>query len=258
MASAIATNPLTFNSFLTTVGVMAVAQTTTVNGVVQCVDASLQATIPQMLNYAELRISRDADLLSMQVPNSYSLPSGTNILQIPVSDYVTVQTLFDSTNSNPLLPVSKEFLQNVYGSNANAGPPQYFAMAGGDLTTAGQTYTNIMIGPWSDQSYPITTYGTIRMPSLYNYANQSQANTATTFISTWMPDLLLQAACIFISQEQRNFGIASSDPQMGNNFEGQYQTLLKGVVVEEMRRKFAASAWSSMSPATIATPTRGA
>lgn len=258
MASAIATTPLTYNGYIQNIAVMAVVQTTTVSGVVQGVDASFNTIVPQMLSYSELRIQRDLDLLSLQVPNSYTLANGTNILQIPVADYVTIQTLFDSTNSCPLLPVSKEFLQNTYGSNTNPGPPQYFAMAGGDLATAGQTYNNIVIGPWSDQSYPITTYGTIRMPTLYNYANQSQANTATTWISTWVPDLLLQASMVFISQSQRNFGPASSDPEMGPSFETQYQTLLKGAVVEEARKKFTASAWSSMSPATIATPTRGA
>jgi hypothetical protein len=61
---------------------------------------------------------------------------------------------------------------------------------------------------------------------------------------------------IYISQFQRNFGAASNDPNMGPTFELQYQNLLKSAFVEEARKKFAASAWSSMSPPMAATPTR--
>lgn len=257
--TAVATNPLTYNQYITQIGVMAVVDTTVVNGVVQGVDASFNSIVPAMLNYSELRIARDVDTLSSLVPNTYTLASGTNILQVPTNDFVTIQTLANNTTGQPLLPTSKEFLQNVYGTNANPGPPQYFAMAGGDLATAGLTYNNIMLGPWSDTTYPMTVYGTIRMPTLYNYATQAQANIGTTFISTWLPDLLLQASMIFISQEQRNFSpTTASDPSMPGSFEYQYQALLKGAVVEEARKKFSSSAWSSMSPATIATPSRGA
>jgi len=44
---------------------------------------------------------------------------------------------------------------------------------------------------------------------------------------------------------------------MAQSYEGQYQLLLKSAVVEEARKKFDAAGWSSQSPATVATPTRG-
>jgi hypothetical protein len=43
---------------------------------------------------------------------------------------------------------------------------------------------------------------------------------------------------------------------MAITYESQYQALLKGAAVEEARKKYEASAWSSQSPSPVATPTR--
>lgn len=84
------------------------------------------------------------------------------------------------------------------------------------------------------------------------------ANTAgASFISQYLPDLLVMASMIYISAYQRNFGKESDDPQMAMSYESQYQLLLKSAGVEEARKKFDAAAWSSQSPATVATLTRG-
>lgn len=258
MTSAVATTPLVYNAYVTQIATMAVVNTTTVSGVVQGVDAAFNAIIPQMLNYSELRISRDLDLLPSLTNNSYLLTMGSNILQISTNDFVTVQTISVATCNVPLIPVTKEFLQNVYPTSLGAALPQYFAMVGGDLATAGNAYSNIMLGPWPDQNYGVSIYGTIRMPTLYLNATTLLANSGTTFISTWLPDLLIQASMIYISQYQRNFLPTANDPDMPGSFESQYQTLLKGAIVEEARKRFSASAWSAMSPATIATSSRGA
>jgi hypothetical protein len=65
------------------------------------------------------------------------------------------------------------------------------------------------------------------------------------------------ASMIYISAYQRNFGRLNDDPQMAMTYESQYQALLKSAIVEEARKKFDAAGWSSQSPATVATPTRG-
>lgn len=253
-----ATNPLTYNGYVTQVATMAVVQTTTTSGVVVGVDQAFNDLIPQMLNYAELRIQRDLDLLPSQTSNTYVLNSGSNILQIPVDDFVTIQTvgLVNGTATIPLLASTKEFLQNVYNDSSYTNQPVYFAMYGGDSASGGNTYNNIIFGPYSNSMYNISITGTIRLPSLYKFSNQALANTGTTFISTYLPDLLIQASMIYISQFQRNFGPAANDPQMGPTYELQYQNLLKSAFVEEARKKFQASAWSAMSPPAAATPTR--
>lgn len=252
------TTPLTYNGYVTQIATMAVVQTTTVSGVVQGVDAAFNAIIPQMLNYAELRIQRDLDLLPSQTSRSYTLATGNNQLQLDADDFVTVQTVavVSGGNTYPLLPATKEFLQNVYGSSSYTDIPAYFAMYGGDLSSGGNTYNNILLGPYPDSNYSVTVTGTVRLPTLYQNATTALASTDTTFISTYFPDLLIQASMIYIAQYQRNFGQASNDPSMGPTYELQYQNLLKSAAVEEGRKKFSAAAWSSMSPAVAATPSR--
>jgi len=254
------TTPLTYNGYVTQVANMAVVNVQTTAGVVVGVDDAFNVTIPQMLNYAELRIQRDLDLLPSQTSRPYTLTIGNNQLQLGAYDFVTVQTIALSIGgvTYPLLPTTKEYLQNVYGSSAvgSRARPTLFAMYGGDLSTGGTTYNNILVGPYPDAAYTVDVIGTVRLPTLYQNATTALASTGTTFISTYFPDLLIQASLIYISQFQRNFGQASNDPSMGPTYELQYQNLLRGAGVEEGRKKFSASAWSSMSPPVAATPTR--
>lgn len=254
-----ATNSLTYNGYIEAVATLAVLQTQTIDGVVQGVDAPFNELVPSMLDYAELRISRDLDLISQQNSNSYSLIIGNNYLTIPTGDFVTIQTMeiANSGVSQPLLPVSKEYIQNIYGSGGTQGLPQYFAPYGGDRATAGQTSNLFILGPYPDQNYSVLVTGTMRMPSLYQSANPMDAATGTTFISVWLPDLLITASMIFISLYQRNFSATSNDPEMPGSYELQYGNLLKGALVEESRKRLQAAAWTAYAPAPVATPNRG-
>jgi hypothetical protein len=248
------TTPLTYNAYVTQLATLAVENVSTISGVVTPVSAPFAALIPQALNYAELRIQRDLDLLQLLVSNTYQLPSGTNLLSISVNDFVTLQTF--TSPSGPIHPVSKEFLQNVYGSNAITGPPLYFAIAGGDLASTGNVSTNVLFGPYADATYQITAYGTVRQQTLNQFGTTNNAGSSTTFISTNLPDMLLMASMIYVSGYQRNFSAAGNDPEMPGSYEAQYQNLLKGAITEEGRKKFNASAWSSMSVPAAATPNR--
>lgn len=252
------TNPLTYNQYVVQVAAMAVYQTTTIDNIAQMAEPTANSIIPQMLNYAELRIQRDLDLLPLLTSNDYALAAGNNLLSIPVADFVTVQTLSVNVDGqlSPLLPVSKEYIQAVWPSSATQAPPRVFAMIGGDSATYGNTSTNIMVGPPPDGAYPVSIFGTQRMGSLNDFANPTDAGSGTTFISYWLPDLLLQASLIFVAEFQRNFGRVSDDPQMAMTYEAQYQALLQGAASEEARKRFAGGAWSSMGPTPAATPTR--
>jgi len=248
------TTPLTFNSYVSQIATLAVVNTTTLGSLTVFSDAAMNTILPQMLNYAELRIQRDLDLMPLQTSNSaYSLTSGNNLISIAVGDFVTLQNIILTASGTPLLPVSKEFLQNVYGYGSTQGAPMYFAPYGGDSSTAGNTSQIFMVGPYPDQSYALTLVGTIRAPTLYV---TSGAGTNTTFISTYMPDLLIMASMVYVSGFQRNFGRQSDDPSMAVSYESQYQDLMKAAIGEEYRKKFEASAWSSMSTPLPATPTR--
>ncbi len=253
------TVPLTWNSYVQAVANLAVMNTVTVGGVVQGVDTSFNTLMPQACNYAEERLQRDLDLQASLTSNAYNLTPANNILSISINDFVTIQTL--AVNSGgviyPLNPVSKEYIQNVFNTAASTGRPVVYAMIGGD-SSGGNTSNNIMVGPYPDSAYTVSVMGTVRLPSLYLSANTTDAGTATTFISTNLPDLFIQASMILVSQFQRDFGAGmGNDEQMPGSYESVYQTLLKGALVEEARKKFYASGWSSMAPPLVASPSRG-
>lgn len=243
------TNPLTYDSYVSQMATMAVVSPT---------DPAFLEILPQMLNYAELRIQRDLDLLGSQTTFTYLFPTGSNTINLDVDDLYTVQTVNVVVNGvpTPMLPATKEFLQNVYADPTYTGVPKYFAMYGGDYGSGGDVYNYILVGPYPDVQYTVNLTGTIRVPSLYKFAGTGTSNSSTTLISTYYPDLLIMASMIYISAYQRNFGRMSDDPAMAQSYEGQYQALVRNAMTDENRKKFAASAWSSMSTPVAATPTR--
>ena len=234
---------LTYSTYKTALATLSVVPET---------DANWLSILPDAIEYAELRIYRDLDLLStVQANTSFATTASNSKVAITQGTFVTLQNVNvitpagtsdpDAGTRVPLLPVSKEYIQYSWPSATNAGVPQYFAMI--DERT-------FSLGPWPDAAYTLEIIGTVRPATL------SAVNT-TTFISQYLPDLFLMASMIFISGYQRNFGRQSDDPQMAQSYESQYQALLKGATVEEYRKKFAASGWTSNSPSPVATPGRG-
>ena len=235
---------LNYSSYVQQIATMAVVPVT---------DPNFTIIIPSMIDYAELRMQRDLDFLSTQTSNSsYSFTSGNNVLTIPSSGFVVMQTIEvidGSGNSTPLLPVGKEYIQNVFPTGSTTGVPVVFAVYGGDAATTGLTSQNIIVGPTPNSSYSVRLTGTIRSAPL-------SASNTTTFISTYLPDLFIMASMVYISAYQRNFGRINDDPAMAQTYESQYQGLLKSAMVEENRKKYQSSAWTSYSPTPFAAPTR--
>lgn len=235
---------LNYSSYVQQIATMAVVPVT---------DPNFTIIIPSMIDYAELRMQRDLDFLSTQTSNSsYSFTSGNNVLTIPSTGFVVMQTIEvidGSGNSTPLLPVGKEYIQNVYPTGSTTGLPKYFAVYGGDAATTGLTSQNILVGPTPNTGYSTRLTGTIRSAPL-------SATNTTTFISTYLPDLFIMASMIYVSAYQRNFGRINDDPAMAQTYESQYQGLLKSAMVEENRKKFQSAAWTSYSPSPFAAPTR--
>ena len=236
---------LTYSSYVQQIATMAVIPST---------DTNFTIILPSMIDYAELRMQRDLDFLSTQISTSaYSFTSGNSILTLPTSQFIVPQTfevLDNVGNSTPLLPVTKEYIQNVYGTGSTQGLPQYFAVYGGDTATTGNTQQYMIVGPTPNSPYSVRLTGTIRSAPL-------SASNTTTYISTYLPDMFIMASMIYISAFQRNFGKINDDPQMAMTYEAQYQALKASALIEANRAKFEASAWSSYSAAPAATPTRG-
>jgi hypothetical protein len=224
-------------------------------------DPNFLAILPMMIDYASLRICRDLDFLSTSAALhgvGYQLTAGNRNLSFPIdlgngtsfviSEQINLITPAGEIDPEagtrvPLMPTTKEFLDAVYGSSllANRNQPKYFVPFNETL---------FLVGPVPDESYYVEVVGTIRPAPISD-------TVPTSFISLYLPDLLVMASMIYISAYQRNFGKESDDPQMAQSYENQYQLLLKSAVVEEARKKFDAAAWSSQSPATVASPTRG-
>ncbi len=246
---------LTYSSYVTQIAEMAVVAPDDVN---------FLAILPAMIDYAELRIYRDLDLMNTSTAfhgPTIKLDAGNRNLSFPmmlpdgsgtivVTEQINLITPSGETDPDggtaarvTLLPTTKEFLDTVYGSNAaiSRAQPKYFAPFNENL---------FFVGPVPDQTYYVEVVGTFR-PNAMSVANPA------TFISQYLPDLLIMASMIYISAYQRNFGRQSDDPQMAQSYESQYQSLLKSASVEEMRKKFEGAGWSSQSPSPIATPTRG-
>lgn len=92
--------------------------------------------LPQMITYAENRIYRDLDFLITQGVRNYTLTAGNNIFSLPDNQFVTIQTLAvaaTTTRYKALLPVTKEYIRNVYDDTSYTALPQYFAMYGGNI-----------------------------------------------------------------------------------------------------------------------------
>lgn len=231
-------------SYVTQIATMAVVEQT---------DPAFVIILPQMITYAENRIYRELDFLFTSIASTaYGLTAGNRVIAVPAGTFVVPEqinliTPAGTTNPDngtrvPLLPTTKEFLDQVYGSGlpANRGQPKYFVPF--------DDYT-FLVGPYPDSSYTCEIVGTYRPDSL-------SATNLTTFISLYLPDLFIMASMIYVSAYQRNFGRANDDPQMAITYESQYQALKASAMAEENRKKFEAAAWSSQGASASATPTR--
>jgi len=213
-------------------------------------DVNFVAILPTIIDYAEQRIYRELDLLStVHRDGTGSLTPSDRNFTFP-QHFVTSQqinvitpaaTAPESGTRNPLTPVTKEFLDNVWPSASGAGIPTYFAM---------DTDQTIIVGPWPAAAYRVEVIGTVRPVPL------SEAN-PTTFLSLYLPDLFLAAAMVAASGYMRNFGSQADDPKMAVSWESQYQALKASADVENMRAKYAGPSWAPMSPKPLATPPQG-
>jgi len=234
-------------SYITQIATMAVVEET---------NSEFLKILPQMITYAENRMYRELDFLfTSDTTTNYGLTVGSRTISVPadtfpsgtlvVPEQINLITPAGGSNPNlgtrvPLLPTTKEFLDAVYGVSTSTGQPIYWVPF--------YDYT-FLVGPYPDANYTVELVGTYRPASL-------SATNPTTFISLNLPDVFIMASMIYVSAYQRNFGRANDDPQMAVTYESQYQALLKGAAVEEARKKFEASGWSSQSASQFATPNR--
>lgn len=233
---------LTYAQYVTTVAKLAV---------VDPANADFLAILPNAIDYTELRMQRDLDLLAtVSSITTPKLTANQRTLTFTQGTFVTLQDANvltpvgqsnpNNATRNPCLFVAKEFLDYTWPSSSGADVPNLCAMF---------NQNTLYFGPWPDQNYNVELVGTIRFTPL-------SASNTSNFLSTYFSDMYVQASMIYISQFQRQFGAAANDPEMPGSYENQYKALLNSALVEENRKKFASVAWTSQSPSPVATPSR--
>ncbi len=220
--------------------------------VVPSSDSNFQTFLPGCIDYAELRIQRELDLIETQVTDSgaavasnrnYDLP--TNLGTYIVVDQVNVLTPAGAPSSygvrEPAMPVSREYVDSVYPSGTvTTGVPKFYCRANS---------SSLIFGPTPDAAYVVEVVGTQR-PTPLSAANSS------TFLTKYLPDLFIAASMVFASGYMRDFGSQSDNPQQAQSWENTYKTLFQSAGTEEARKKYESEGWTSQQPSPIATPSR--
>lgn len=234
---------LNWTTYQAQIATLAVTQTT---------DPNFVAILPTMVDFAELMICQDLDLLYNQQANTtFGCMANSRVVAIPSGTFVTIEDVNIITPAgtsdpnlgtrNPCKQISREVLDNFWPSSTGAGVPNKVALLG---------QFNLLFGPWPSANFTLEVIGTTRPPSL------SSTNPAT-FISLNLPHLLVAASMIYISGYQRNFGRQSDDPAMAMSWKSYYDVMKGASDVEEARRKWEGPAWTAKSPSKYAAPTRG-
>lgn len=225
-------------------------------------NARFQSVLPSCIDYSEQRIYRELDMIAEDVSDSSAtLTSGSRNFTLPTSkgtfqiisaiNIITPSTATpDNGTRNPLTPTSRDVLDWLWPNSTGTGVPQqycYFSQA----NLAGFTQPdNIIVGPWPDANYPVEVVGKIIPIPL-------SASNTTTFLSTYLPDLMLMASQLYFDNVMKNFGAAGDDPRSAVTHEQQYQELLKSAMSWEARKKFSGASWTSKQIEPLAQPQRG-
>lgn len=242
--------PLTYTTYLNSIANLMPIEAT---------NTAFLLDLPNIIADAEGRIYRDLDLLYEMVSDSSSiLTGGSRILTLPIStatfgptgpfeviDGINIITPSGTSNPelgtrNAALPISKEYLDVAWPNSTGSTVPQFFAML---------NQSTVLFGPWPDTAYQVEVIGS-RQPAALS------TTTVTTFLSVYLPDLLIAASMVRVAAYMKNFGAAVDDPKMSISWEVHYQELLKSASKQEDRKKFTAEGWSSKDPSPIVTPPR--
>ncbi len=214
-------------------------------------DTNFLDYVPNFIDLAEQQCYRDTDLLATVVRDTassctansrnFTLPSTNG--RFVVVNGINIVTPFGNTVSNGtrtrLTQLSLDALDTLWPSNTASAAttvPQYFAMI---------TDQTLAFGPPPGNGFQVEVIGTIRPDPL------SPTNTET-YLTLYLPDLFFAASMVAVAGYQRNFGAQSDDPKLAVSWESEYKMRLASTNLEEQRKRFASSGWTSIAPAPVA------
>lgn len=185
----------------------------------------------QMIDYAELRIYRELDLVNTSDEKDYTMNPGDRFFDIPVGDFIVIDSMMVIDllgRATPLRRKSVEFINIVCPRGVSAIPLYWNTFQ----------ETQLLFGPPPAAAYGLEVYGTVRPLPLGpgNEGPPALSQTTTLLTNEW-PDLFLAASMIFGSAYQKNFGQQAEDPKMAMSWESTYQALKSGASWEEARKK---------------------
>lgn len=229
-----------------------IAANSTANGATTT-DPNLLIEVPGIIDYGEQRLYRELDLIGTRITDTtatLTVQQRTMALPTTFGNFLVVEEVsvispssatFANGTRNPLVPISKQFIDAVYPSVLSPnGIPEYFAVL--DSST-------ILIGQAPDQPYKVEVMGTQRPTPL------SSAN-ATTILTTLLPDLFMAACMVKASGYMREFSAQADNPQMAQAWESQYNILKQSALLEEVRKKYQSQGWTNELASPSATPPR--
>lgn len=213
-------------------------------------DTNFLAILPEAINYSEGRIYRELSMLVEDVADSssstvaltrgFNIPTAIGQFQIVtgVNVVTPASTAPDSGTRNPCTPVSRAVLDMTWPSTTGAAVPSQFCYASQATSIGLSGQPDILFGPWPLTTYRVEVVGKVIPTPL-------SATNTTTFLSLYLPDLLLMASQIYMDNYMHNFSAISDDPKSATTHEAQYQALLKSAADWEARKRFASGSWTS-------------
>ena len=194
---------------------------------------------PLVINYAEARIYREVCPLATRLQNASSVAvAGQRTIGLGTFNNQPVAlegiALVTPAGTPPAQgqrwqyeKVSLDFIDSIWPVEATTMSP---SAAYPELYWAMLDAQNIVLAPTPDQAYVAEGTGIFRASPL------SAAN-PSTYISTFYPDLFLSACMISVAGFERDYGAQSEDPKLALSWEGIYQGLKVGALLEEQMRR---------------------
>jgi hypothetical protein len=223
-------------------------------------DDAFQAILPEAFTYADNRLYRELDLLTLTVGTVGSaLTAGNGRLDVP-TQFLSVQyvnlltpasTSGDAGTRYPMERVSPEFMDFTWPTAATtSGSPSiptkycFYGTTGTSAFSSSGALT-MRVAPAPSTAYVAEFVGQVR-PSVLSMSNPN------TILTTRFHDLYIAACMIFLSGYQRDFLAQANDASAAQSWEKVYTTLREAAIVEVARQKSESVGWSTHTPSVIA------
>lgn len=192
-------------------------------------NAAFISMLPTIIDQSEQLIYRDLQLVATIVADSSGATTpNQRTFTLPTASgrFVVLQSvnILNGTERTPLTKASREVLDFFW--------PNSVGVLGVTPTKwAPLTDQVIILGPSPASALTLECVGTIR-PAALSVANPN------TFISDYLPDLLLTAAMFFTAGYKQNFGAQADNPKLAISWKDTYDRQLQSAQIEEMQRKY--------------------